>query len=85
MDDAVRAEAAERLLVIAPDGSRLGGAAAVVHLVGATGLLPGWLVRLLGLAPVSWVLERAYRWVAANRTLVGRFLFRSDRGPFAAP
>lgn len=85
MDEALRAAAADRLYVVTPEGRALGGAAALLLLAEKTGRLPRWLAVLLRIEPVLWVLERAYDVMARNRRLFAKFLFRSDRGPFAAP
>lgn len=66
-----RSEAERAVFLVAPDGRRWSGAAAVARILG---LLPGWgwAGRLLELPGMRWIAARGYRWVADHRSLVSR-------------
>lgn len=81
----MRAACADSLHVLTNDGRVLHGAEAIVFMSRLSGLLPNTVAAVAGLGPVAWVLERAYDQMARNRSLVGRYVFRSDEGPFARP
>jgi predicted DCC family thiol-disulfide oxidoreductase YuxK len=85
VDDQLRAACADSLHVICSDGQVLNGARAIAFMSRRVGLVPGPIAAFATFGPFGWLSERLYRWVARNRPLVGRYLFRSDRGPFAAP
>lgn len=74
MTDALAARCARAVHVLAPDGTLLSGARAALFVLERV----GWprLARLLGVPPLLWLVEVAYRVVAANRGFLSRVLFR---------
>lgn len=66
-----RAEAERAVFLVAPDGRRWSGAAAVARILR---LLPGraWAGRILELPGIRLLADRAYRWIAGHRSLVSR-------------
>ena len=59
--------------VVLRDGKILKGGGAVLFLMENTGL--GALASILAVPPCAWLVEPAYRLVARNRPLFGRFFF----------
>lgn len=78
-----REQARRAAWLVAPDGRRWSGAAAVGRVLT---LLPGWNLvgRLLLLPGIRWIASLAYRWVADHRPLVARMTgigAPGDEGP----
>lgn len=67
-----RAAADRDAWAITAGGQRFAGAAAVRQALAALGGRWGALATVLGLAPVAWVADRVYRWVATNRSALSR-------------
>lgn len=63
--------------VVTPDGRVLKAGRAALYVLGAVGW-PKPPVQLLGLPPLIWLVEIAYRLVANNRILLSRFVFRDE-------
>ena len=58
------------------------GAEALLFVGGRIGF--GWITWLGWFPPLTWLLQRAYRFMATHRPLFARYLFRSETGgPFA--
>jgi predicted DCC family thiol-disulfide oxidoreductase YuxK len=76
MTPRLRRACARAVHVVTPEGRVLRAGRAVLYLVGVS----GWpeVVWLLGLPPLIWLIEIAYRIVAENRPLFGRFLLRDE-------
>jgi len=78
-----RIDVDRELWVIDPTGRRYAGVRAVNHILKALG--GGWalLSRLYVLAPVRWIEDRLYRWVAEHRPLLSRLW--GTKPPFDEP
>lgn len=73
-----REQAAREAWLVEPDGRRHAGAAAINRVFAELGGLWGWLALAYRLAPVRWLEDRLYRWVADHR---GAFPQRRRRRP----
>ncbi len=58
---------------VAPDGRKWGGAAAINQSLRELGGFWAWLASLYRLAPLRWIEDRGYRWVAGHRTWLSRW------------
>jgi hypothetical protein len=76
MTPRLRRACARAVHVVRPDGQVLKAGRAALYLLGIAGW-PG-LAWLLGLPPLVWLVEIAYRIVAENRSLFGRILLRDE-------
>lgn len=70
--------------MITADGRVYEGARALLFVGGRIGF--GWITWAGWIPPNVWLLQAGYRFMANNRKLFARFLFRSETGgPFAPP
>jgi predicted DCC family thiol-disulfide oxidoreductase YuxK len=63
-----RAQVDRAVWAVAPDGTRWSGAAAVNRIFQALGSGWGWVAAAYKLAPIRWIEDQAYRWIADHRT-----------------
>ena len=77
MTPALRAQARKAVQVMTADGRQLSAGRAVLFALEDIDWHPR-MVRLAGRRPFIWVVELGYWIVARNRSLLGRFLFRSE-------
>jgi len=68
-----RAAVDREVWTIDANGAKLGGAAAINRMLAELGGAWPWLSRALRLAPLFWLEDRAYRWVAAHRHRLARW------------
>lgn len=84
VDDALRARCRDALYVLPVEGEPLHSARALLYVGRRIGF--GWITWLGWIPPILWGLELGYRYMARNRKLFARYLFRSETGgPFARP
>lgn len=57
---------------VAPDGTRWSGAAAINRTFQELDGVWAWLAAIYRLAPVRWIEDRAYRWIAEHRPWLSR-------------
>ncbi len=67
-----REEVDREVWAIDADGRRFAGAAAINRVLQELGDVWAWLARLYRSAPIRWIEDRAYRWVAAHRDRLSR-------------
>ncbi len=60
--------------VVKADGQTLRAGRAVLFVLAQVGF--PWTARVLGMVPFVWIVEAGYYFVARNRKLIGRFMFR---------
>jgi hypothetical protein len=77
MTPALRAQARKAVQVITADGRQLSAGRATLFALEEIAWHPR-AVRLAGRRPFIWAVELGYWIVARNRSLFGRFLFRSQ-------
>jgi hypothetical protein len=77
MTPALRAQARKAVQVMTADGRQLSAGRAVLFALEDIDWHPR-MVRLAGRRPFIWAVELGYWIVARNRSLLGRFLFRSE-------
>jgi len=68
-----RAAVDQEVWTIDAGGGKLGGTAAVNRVLAELGGVWPWLSRALWLAPLFWLEDRVYRWVAAHRHRLARW------------
>ncbi len=64
--------------LVYPDGRVYSGEAALPHLFHLMGGRWAWFARFFGLPGVSLLAPRVYRWVAAHRYALSRFVVQKD-------
>ena len=65
----------EAVHIVCPDGTLLRGGYGTLYVLRAVGWW--WLTPLMW-PPFIWFVELGYAWVARNRVLMSRYLFRSE-------
>ena len=77
MTPALREQARKAVQVMTADGRQLSAGRAMLFVLEEIDWHPG-TVRLAARRPFIWAVELGYWIVARNRSLFGRFLFRSE-------
>jgi predicted DCC family thiol-disulfide oxidoreductase YuxK len=70
--DLTREEVDREVWAIDADGRKFAGAAAINRVLQELGGIWAWLARLYRLAPIRWIEDLVYRWVAAHRGRLSR-------------
>jgi predicted DCC family thiol-disulfide oxidoreductase YuxK len=68
-----RADVDRAVWLIGPDGKKWSGAAAINRALMELGGRWRWLAALYRVAPLRWMEDRIYRWVAEHRSLLSRW------------
>lgn len=76
MTDEIAARAQNEMIVITSQGQVIGGARAVLFVLGQTGW--GWFARFLAAPPLVWPIDLGYRIIARNRSHISRIFFKGQ-------